>query len=47
VTLERVTSTSDTAQGFEVTPKADGTKAEKPMHFQKVDGRWFMDLTRK
>ena len=46
-TLERVTITGDTAQGFEVMPKADGTKAEKPMRFQRVDGRWFMDLTAK
>jgi len=46
-TLERVTITGDTAQGFEVLPKPDGTKTEKPMRFQKVDGRWFMDLTAK
>lgn len=46
-TVERVTITGDAAIGYEVTPRPDGTKAEKALRFERVDGRWFMDVTYK
>lgn len=43
--LDRVTITGDTAQGIQVTTKKGG-REESPIVFQRVDGRWFLDLTK-
>jgi hypothetical protein len=43
--LERLTVTGDTAQGFQVTTK-EGGREVRPIGFQRVDGRWFVDLTK-